>query len=57
MQQPPLIDSASAPKHRVSQSADGRAVVAGVVVVELNAVVVAGVVVVVESGTAEVVVT
>ena len=57
MQQPPLIVPASAPKHRVSQSADGGAVVAGVIVGELNDVVVAGVVVVVESGTAVVVVT
>ena len=57
MQQPPLIAPVSAPEHRVSQSSDGGAVVAGVVVGELDAVVVAGVVVVVESGTAEVVVT
>ena len=42
MQQPPLIAPASAPEHRVSQSSDGGAVVAGVVGGELNAVVVAG---------------
>ena len=48
---------ASAPKQRVAQSSYGGAVVAGVIVGELNDVVVAGVVVVVESGTAVVVVT